>query len=167
MNARVSSANFAGCPGAADESGSFEIATPAKAQATPRSIWRRVRFLSQFDVEPSITSFRYETKSFPWRRGWADGCPFRHGGWTAGDLAADQAIGVGGNRSLLSTDGRRAPIHRTQDRGIRRETKSIVVSRFFVPGSLCQIGPAQSRAFPNHYRGGRSAPAGEDGTVWG
>jgi len=42
MNARVSSANFAGCPGAADESGRFEIATPAKVQATPRSIWRRL-----------------------------------------------------------------------------------------------------------------------------
>src|SRR2546425_13268411 len=42
MNARVSSANFAGCPGAADESDSFEMATPAKVQATPRSIWRRL-----------------------------------------------------------------------------------------------------------------------------
>src|SRR5882762_3403058 len=78
MNARVSSANLAGCPGAADESGSFEIATPAKVQATPRSIWRRLspfigsvaartihgRFLSQFDVQPSITSPVMKQKAF-------------------------------------------------------------------------------------------------------
>src|SRR5256886_14566127 len=66
MNARVSSANFAGCPGAADESGSFEIATPAKVQATPRSIWRRLSplFLFQFDVEPSITSSVMKQKVF-------------------------------------------------------------------------------------------------------
>src|SRR5204863_6683011 len=102
-----------------------------------------------------------------WRLGWADDCPSGQNGWTAGDLAADQAVGVGGNRSLLSTDGWRAPIHRTQDRGIRGQTKSIVVPRFFVPGSLCQIGPGQSRAFPNDHRGGGPAPAGEDGTVWG
>src|SRR5436309_1628805 len=66
MNARVSSANFAGCPGAADESGSFEIATPAKVQATPRSIWRRLSplFLSLFDVESSITSSVMKQKVF-------------------------------------------------------------------------------------------------------